>query len=123
MAYYDSVDSIKQLVREGQIDEAISALICMLPEIERDGRKYGQVAPWYYNELAMLYRKKKDLDAEIAILKRYIKVNKGSYDKIDNQLKKAEEKKQSTSPIKKPSKSAKVIHIEEKKTFIEDVQE
>jgi hypothetical protein len=39
---------------------------------EQEAKRTGEgVAPWYYEKLAMIYRKEKRYEAEVAILKRY----------------------------------------------------
>jgi hypothetical protein len=91
---YNRTEEIKQLIRDGKFDIAIKILKELLPEVEREARRYRcELAPWYYNKLALLYRKKKDVDSEIDILSRYLKLNKTGNDSIEDQLAKAEKRK------------------------------
>ena len=92
--YTDSVETIKNLKREGKNTEAIELLKKCVDATEsesvkensksihndkfaflREGRantNWG-VAPWYYEQLAILYRKEKQYEKEIEILERYEK--------------------------------------------------
>jgi len=62
----DLVEAVKTAKREGRLDDACSLLI---EEVER---QHGcGVAQWYYEQLAIVYRKQgRDMD-ELAILDRY----------------------------------------------------
>ena len=66
------VDDVKRLKREGQTDD-VESLLLMLVEAteEQDSCDKGGVAPWYYEQLAILYRQQKRHDDEVAILERY----------------------------------------------------
>jgi hypothetical protein len=66
------VENIRSLKRAGHYDEAIIILLQMVEEFEKENkiRKEG-VAPWYYEELAIIYRKKKEYEKEVAILERF----------------------------------------------------
>lgn len=66
------VDEVRRLKRAGQFDEA-ERLLCRLVEAtEADARanRWG-VAPWYYEQLAIIYAKRKQPAAELLILERY----------------------------------------------------
>jgi hypothetical protein len=68
------VDAVKQMRRTGQ-DEGAEALLLELvaaTEEEASLREEG-VASWYYEQLAIIYHKRKDMGGEIAILERYAK--------------------------------------------------
>ena len=74
--YSQYTDSIKLLMKEGNLSEAESLLMKIVALTEEEDRvKGGGVAPFYYNELAKIYRKQKDLDKEVAILERFAKQN------------------------------------------------
>ena len=60
-----SVDDIKELKRQGKLDEAEKILLEIVDT--------GTNAPWYYEQLAIIYRKQKDYDQEVAILERFAK--------------------------------------------------
>ena len=66
------VEAVKALKREKRFDEAVALLNRLVEATEADARanKYAP-APWYYDQLAMLYRKRKDPAAELAVLERY----------------------------------------------------
>ncbi len=72
--YTDHVERVKQLKRDGRYDEAIELLTKLVDATESESRTAGHgwgVAPWYYEQLAIIYRQQKRLDDEIAILERY----------------------------------------------------
>ncbi|WP_257311272.1 hypothetical protein [Geothrix fuzhouensis] len=72
--YTDTVETIKQLKRESRNEEAIVLLIQSIEATERESRFAGEgwgVAPWYYEQLAIIYRKDKRYEDEVAILERY----------------------------------------------------
>lgn len=66
------VDSIRKLRRSGLDDEAAEILFeCVeATEAEAAAMQFG-VAPWYYEQLAIILRGRGDLAAEIQILERY----------------------------------------------------
>jgi len=70
--YTRYVDEVKSLMRDNRLDDAERLLIELVNATEAEARSGGfGVAPWYYERLAVLYRKKKDIEAEIAILERF----------------------------------------------------
>lgn len=70
--FTEYVEEVKSLVRENKLDDAENLLLALVSATESES-KFG-VAPWYYEKLAIIYRKKKDLNAEIGILERYFAV-------------------------------------------------
>lgn len=71
--YTKYVDEVKSLMRDNRLDDAERLLLELVNATEAEARSEGfGVAPWYYERLAVLYRKKKNKDAEIAILERYL---------------------------------------------------
>lgn len=86
--YTTYVEDIKQHARDGDLDQEEKELLGIIKTMERKARKpkivkmnFGpdmeyteSVAPWYYWRLAVLYRKKKDYAAEIAIIERHFSV-------------------------------------------------
>lgn len=70
--FTEYVARVKEL-RRRQDDEAAERLLLELVEAtELEARAEGRgVAPWYYEQLAILYRKAGDLEREVAILERY----------------------------------------------------
>lgn len=66
------VDEVTAAKREGRLDDATKLLIeeiqCQEAESQRSGTG---VAPWYYEQLAIVYRKMGRHEDELAILERY----------------------------------------------------
>lgn len=93
--YTDAVELVKQLKREKRHDEAISLLQELIAETEADAEAAGEgrgVAPWYYEQMAILFRKERRYKDEIAILERYARQPKASGagpQKLAERLKKA----------------------------------
>ena len=72
--YTDCVEEVKQLKREGKNQEAIEILLRSVEASEAEAEFAGEgwgVAPWYYEQLAILYRKEKQYRDEVDVLKRY----------------------------------------------------
>lgn len=72
--YTDHVERVKWLKREKRHEEAIALLLDLVTATERESQVAGKgwgVAPWYYEQLAIIYRKEKRFDDEVAILERY----------------------------------------------------
>ncbi len=68
----DFVDRVEQLVQEKQYEEAIQLLRTLVDATEKEARKSGEgVAPWYYEKLAIIYRKQKRYEDEVSILERF----------------------------------------------------
>lgn len=66
------VDEVKRLRRDGQVDGAEGLLLQLVAatEAEAYAASHG-VAPWYYEQLAILYRKQDRIADEVAILERF----------------------------------------------------
>lgn len=72
--YTDYVDEVKALKRTGRLEEAAKLLLKLVGSVEAEARATGGgVAPWYYGQLAIIYRKRKDYAAEVSILERYMR--------------------------------------------------
>jgi tetratricopeptide (TPR) repeat protein len=89
--YTDNVELIKQLKRDKKYDEAIEILLKSVELTEKESKKANAkpvhedkyaflsegrtttwgVAPWYYEQLAIIYRKQKRYAEEVSILERY----------------------------------------------------
>ena len=66
------VEQIKQLKREKRHQEAIELLLKVVDATESESKVSGLgVAPGYYEDLAIIYRKEKRFSDEVAILERY----------------------------------------------------
>ncbi|WP_271672997.1 exonuclease domain-containing protein [Bradyrhizobium sp. CCBAU 51627] len=69
----DLVERVKALKRTGEYAEALSLLLTEIDSQERVSlEKNWGVAPWYYEQAAIIYRKLDDLNAEISILERFM---------------------------------------------------
>ena len=72
--YTDLVDEIKQLKRDKSYVEAERLLLVAIEACEEEAKNRGDswgVAPWYYEQLAIIYRKQKMWNKEISVLERY----------------------------------------------------
>lgn len=70
--YTSAPETVKQLKREGKLEEAESLLLWCVEETEEEARREGLgVAPWYYEQLAIVYRKQGRTEDELAILERF----------------------------------------------------
>jgi hypothetical protein len=70
--YTDFIDRVEQHTQERKYDDAIPLLLTLVDATEKEAKKAGEgVAPWYYEKLAIIYRKQKRYGDEIAILERF----------------------------------------------------
>jgi hypothetical protein len=102
--YTKYVESVKQLKRENRHSEAIELLLKLVDATENEAKINGWgLAPWYYSQIAIIYRKEKRFNDEVAILERY-KSQQRALGKdpggLENRLKKAKELA-SSHPINK----------------------
>lgn len=66
------VEEVKDLRRGGREDAAQRLLLDLLDAVEAEASaREMTVAPWYYKQLAVSYRKTGDTEAEIGVLERY----------------------------------------------------
>jgi DNA polymerase-3 subunit epsilon len=70
--FHEWADAVRQLRREGRVQDAERILIGCIQATELDAmqRGYG-VAPFYYEQLAILYSKAKRLGDELTVLERF----------------------------------------------------
>lgn len=70
--YLETVEPIKQLKRDGKLDEALALCYQAIggAEADRDGR---EPAPWYTEQAAIIHRKRGERDEEIAVLQRWLR--------------------------------------------------
>lgn len=82
--YVDWVEPVKTLKRQGKINEAERILNACIEAAERESKltSYG-VPPWYYEQLAIIYRKQDRLGEEVAILERFMRQKHGRGAKLD----------------------------------------
>lgn len=71
--YVDWVDPVKEMKRTGNLAEAEQVLLACVDATERTSAidKMG-VAPWFYEQLAIIYRQQKRYADEVAILDRFV---------------------------------------------------
>lgn len=66
------VEEVKQLIRQGELVAAERLLLELVEATEGEAAAEGLgVAPWYFHELAKIYRRRKEYGAECSILERY----------------------------------------------------
>jgi len=66
------VTDVKNLKKAGKLEEAERLLLELVRATEEENRVENLgVAPWYYEELAKIYRKQRDYAKEVAVLERY----------------------------------------------------
>ena len=70
--YTTYVEEVNALKRAGDYADAERLLLALVGAAENEARaNRWPVAPWYYNQLAIVYRKTKQPDKELQILERY----------------------------------------------------
>lgn len=71
--FTEYVDSIVEMKRANENVEAINLLLNLVDAVETESKEnnWGP-APWYYEQLAILFRKEKEHENEVGILERYI---------------------------------------------------
>lgn len=70
--YTEYVDDVRFLMKENRFEDAEKLLIELVSAAENEAKSnnFG-VAPWYYERLAIVYRKQKDIESETRILERF----------------------------------------------------
>ncbi|CAM3000380.1 Tetratricopeptide repeat protein [Corynebacterium falsenii] len=69
--YLETVGPIEQLKREGQLEAALKLCYIAIEGAEGDAR-FGEPAPWYTIQAAIIHRKLKQREEEIAVLQRWL---------------------------------------------------
>ncbi len=70
--YTEFVPLIEWLKGHGREEEAISILLKLVDQVEGESERTGLgVAPWYYEQLAILFRKQNRFPEEVMILERF----------------------------------------------------
>jgi hypothetical protein len=70
--YLELVEPIKQLKRDGRLQDALHLSYRAIEGAEAD-RQGGMPAPWYFEQAAILHRKLGDLQGEIDVLERWLR--------------------------------------------------
>ena len=70
--FTEYVDEVRSLKRAGRLEDAVGLLLNLVKATEAESRATGGgVAPWYYEHLAIVYRKQKDSVNEKRLLVRF----------------------------------------------------
>ncbi len=70
--YTEYVKTVEHLIEQKEFDEVESLLRKLIEVIEQESHVTDcGVAPWYYEKLAVLYRKQKRVEDEIDILEHF----------------------------------------------------
>lgn len=91
--YYNSrhyttyIEEVNYLKRDEKLEEVEKLLLELINAVEEENKiKKMGVAPWYYEQLAIVYRKQKDYQKEITILERFLNqkplINKDNPERI-----------------------------------------
>lgn len=70
--YLEMVEPIKQFKRDGRLREALELCYAAIEGAEK-AAKSREPAPWYTEQAAIIHRKLKERDEEIAVLERWLK--------------------------------------------------
>jgi len=77
--YTEYVEEVKRLKRERRHSEVLSLLDRLIDAVETESAETGHpVAPWYYEQMAIVCRKEKDCLGEVRVLQRYEEQRKRS---------------------------------------------
>lgn len=72
--YVTYVYDVENLKRLSKLEEAEKLLLELINAVEeQDKERNLGIAPWYYEELAKIYRKNKNFEQEVSILERFAK--------------------------------------------------
>lgn len=90
-------EPVKQLKRDGRLEEAITLLLEVIEVVERPENCWGgSPAPGWTEQAAIVYRKQKDYASEIAVLQRWVDAARrsgcavGDSDSLVQRMRKAE---------------------------------
>lgn len=66
------INEVRSMIRDGREEEAEPVLLELVAATEQEAQIHGwRVASWYYERLAIIYRRRRDYASEVAILTRY----------------------------------------------------
>ncbi len=72
--YTEFYNKVLDLKKTGKFDDAIKLLLQLVDATEAESKADDTgVAPWYYEQLAIIYRKLNDYENEVSILERFSK--------------------------------------------------
>lgn len=103
----DQVERIEYLKRKGAHEDAIGFLLAEIDREEADSRSIRDwgVAPWYYWQAAVTYRKMGRIDDEIALLKRFARQKHSPGVRVEKLLERLEKAK-ALAEKRRPDKGA-----------------
>lgn len=102
--YTDWVETVKDLKRLGHNEQARDLLLELCEAAENEGAATGMaIPPWYFEQTAIVCRKLKDGDGEIAILERYLANPLAVRGDLDARLEKARAKAGRPAPTAPPA--------------------
>jgi len=111
--YYDGrhyttyVNDVKNLKKSGELEEVEKLLLELVVATEAESAVEGWcVAPWYYEELAKVYRKQKEYVKEVAILERFAAQKHGPSSTPPKLLERLEKARQLMVSANKPMESS-----------------
>ena len=94
--YTEYADLVKELKRQGSLDRAEALLLRLITAVEEEAAAENWiVAPWYYEQLAIIYRKQKDETRELSILKRFARQTRGEAHPLLDRLRSIDAKRRS----------------------------
>jgi hypothetical protein len=71
--YLQLVEPIKQLKRDGRLDEALGLCYAAIEGAEAAARRERlEPAPWYSEQAAIIHRKLQQREQEVAVLERWL---------------------------------------------------
>jgi hypothetical protein len=67
------VSDVRKLLKDARLEDAESLLIKLVEATEAESNTEGLgVAPWYYERLAIIYRRRREAQKEVTILERFL---------------------------------------------------
>lgn len=87
--YSAHAPKVKELEKNGKLQMAVELLLRLLDAIDEEASLTGAdgfTPPWYYERLAINYKKLKQPDAEISTLRRYVGLQNRNGKPVDAKL-------------------------------------
>ena len=89
--YSAFVEEVQDLKRNGEFGKAEALLLRLVQATEEEAKvEHWWSASWYYEQLAIIYRKQKAYSNEVSILKRFARHNHDKTHPLLERLRKAE---------------------------------
>lgn len=102
-------DEVDQLIRDGELDEALTLVLEIISAGEKEARarRYDSPPPGWTTKAAIIYRKLKRPEDEVAVIERYMAASKVPNGELVNRLAKARDlvnaQKSSEMPLSCPA--------------------